>query len=127
MRVCYLPLLVVVLLLPACGSNTPAPPPAVETGEALQELAEVYKYLVAQKVPPPRKPEDLAEYSGSLEGAMPLIRSGDIVVVWGAGYSSGSSQVLAYEKDAATSGGKVLLRNGTVKHMSADEFRAAKR
>jgi hypothetical protein len=99
----------------------------VEAGEALRELAEVYKYLVTQKAPPPRKLEDLAEYSGSLEGAMPLIRGGDIVVVWGLGHSSGSSQVLAHERDAATSGGNVLLRNGTVKHMSADEFRAAKR
>jgi hypothetical protein len=121
-------LLVLVLLLPACGGNgTPPAPPPVETGEALKELADVYKYLTSQKLPPPRKIDDLSEYSGSLEGAMPLIQAGAVVVIWGAGYSPSSTEVLAYEKDAPSAGGKVLLRNGTVKQMTADEFKAAKR
>ena len=33
--------------------------------------------------------------------------------------------VLAHDKDAATQGGFVLLRDGTVKRMSAAEFQAA--
>src|SRR5262245_3419232 len=127
MSVRLLLLLGFVSLLPACGSNTPTPPPPVETGEALKELGEVYKYFSVQRINPPRKVDDLAEYTGSLEGALPKVQSGEIVVVWGVGYSTGSSQVLAYAKDTPTSGGKVLLRNGTVKEMTLDEFKAARR
>jgi hypothetical protein len=119
-------LLALVISLPACsGGPTTAPAPPVDTGDALKELGEVYKYIATQKAPLPRKVEDLAEYSGTLEGAMPKIQSGEIIVVWGSSYSTGSGQVLAYEKEAAASGGKVLLRNGTVKDMTAAEFAAA--
>jgi hypothetical protein len=120
-------MLALAAFLPGCGGSTPEPPPPVETGAALKEIAEVYRYIVTQKAPTPRKVEDLVEYEGSLPGALPKIRDGQIVVVWGIGYSPGSTQVLAYAKDVPASGGSVLLRNGTVKDMSADEFRAAKK
>ena len=122
----FLPL-ILIAALPACGSNTPVAPPPVDTGEALKELGEVYKYLSAQKLSPPRKVEDLEEYEGTLAGALPKIKAGEIVVAWGLGYSSGSSQVQAHAKDAPTSGGQVLLRNGTVKYMTASEFQAARK
>jgi hypothetical protein len=63
----------------------------------------------------------------ALPNAWPLIQDGAIVVVWKAGYSPSSTAVLAYEKNAPAGGGKVLLRNGTVKEMTAGEFKAAKR
>jgi hypothetical protein len=123
-----LPLVPVLLLfIPACRSNDSAPPATVDTGSALMDMGELYNYLAVQKVSPPKKAEDLAEYEGSMPAAYAKIKSGDIVVVWGTGYSSGSSQLLAYEKDCATSGGKVLLRNGSVKDMTAGEFQAAKK
>ncbi len=127
MHIRFLPLLMLVFL-PACGgSNPPVAPPPVETGEALKELGEVYKYISVQKLATPRKAEDLTEYEGTLAGALPKIRAGDIVVIWGVGYSSGSSQVLAYGKDASSNGGPVLLRNGTIKAMTAAELQAAKK
>jgi hypothetical protein len=125
MRVRLLLLLALVIFLPACGNKTPVEPAPVEAGDALKELGEVYHYLAAQKLPPPRRVEHLNEYSGSLEGALPKIRAGDIVVVWGVGYAAGSNQVLAYPKDVAEKDGPVLLRNGTVKQMTAEEFKAA--
>jgi hypothetical protein len=53
------------------------------------------------------------------------IRTGDVVYIWGAGYADGAKQVVAYEKKAPTEGGYVLLQDGTVKKMTADEFKSA--
>lgn len=121
------PVVLFTLTLSACGGNeTATPPPPINVADSLKELGEVYKYIAAQKLATPRKVEDFAEYDGSLVGALPKLRSGEIVVVWGAGYSSGSTQILAYGKDTASNGGPVLLRNGTVKEMTAAEFSSAK-
>ncbi len=121
-------ILVLALALPACSSTaTPPAPPPPDATEALKELGEVYKYRAAQQTAPPTKLADLDEQQASLNNAWPLIESGAVVVVWRVGYSSSSSDVLAYEKDAATSGGTVLLRNGTTRTMTAAEFQAAKR
>jgi hypothetical protein len=91
------------------------------------ELGEVYRYRAAEKMPAPARVEDLSEHDAALENALPAIKEGAIVVVWRVGYASNSATVLAYEKDAPAAGGKVLLRNGTVKDLTAAEFKAAKR
>jgi hypothetical protein len=114
-------------LLPACGTNPPPAPPPVDTEAGLKELGEVYKYRAAQKMPAPSRVDDLAEHDAALGNAWPAIQEGKIVVVWRAGYSSGSTDVLAYEKDTPTGAGNVLLRNGTVSRITADQFRAAKK
>lgn len=127
MRLRALPLLVLAVFVPACGKSSPATPPTPDVGAGFSELAEVYKYRASQRLPPPAKVEDLTEHEDALPNAIQPIREGQIVVAWRVGYSAGSNGVLAYQKDAPTNGGKVLLRNGTVKDMSADEFRAAKK
>jgi hypothetical protein len=38
-----------------------------------------------------------------------------------------SSEVLAYQKDVPQSGGKVLMLDRTVKSMTAEEFKSAKK
>jgi hypothetical protein len=121
-----LPVLLLALALPACGGNSSeSTAPARDPGEGLRELGEVYQYRAAQRQPAPAKIEDLGENQGALDTAWPLVQDGTIVVIWKAGYAANSAEVLAYEKTAPTQGGKVLLRNGTVKQMTADEFRAA--
>jgi len=123
-----LPVLLLAIFLPACSSTPqPQPAPPADITEGLKELGEWYKYRAAEKLPPPARAEDLAESEAVLGNAWRLIQDGAVVVVWRVGHSPGSTDVLAYEKDAPNSGGKVLLRNGTVKDMSATEFRAAKR
>lgn len=107
------------------ASNKPAS--EGDNEQALKELGEVYQYLAYEKRNPPVRATDLEEHEGSLQVALPKVRSGELVVAWGAGYTPGSGGVLAYEKDAPTSGGKVLLRNGTVKQVSAAEFATALR
>ncbi|MFM8271044.1 MAG: hypothetical protein ACKODX_01800 [Gemmata sp.] len=114
-------------LLAGCGTPaavpTPQPPPDAELG--LRELGEVFKYRAGQKAPAPTRAEDLAENAGAVDNALPLINDGHVVVFWRVSYSPTSTEVLAYQKSAATAGGKVLLRNGTVKEMTAAEFAAA--
>lgn len=99
---------------------TPVPPPDTQSG--LKELGEVYKYIATQKGRYPTKPSDLDEYSGALPSAHPLVNDGTIVVNWGVRYSANGKQVLAYEKDAKSKGGQVLLQNGEVRLMKPAEL-----
>jgi hypothetical protein len=102
-----------------------APPP--DSTAALEQLGRFYKYLAYERQRPPAKPADLTAYPPeSIPDAWPLIQSGDIVIVWGSGYSATSNQILAYEKAVETNGGKVLMQNGTVKEMTAETFKAAR-
>lgn len=115
-------------LLGGCGSSEPITnePPPQDPEIALKELAEVYHYIHTQRNRVPKRSQDLAEYEGSLPSAMMMIETEEIVVRWGVGYAKGSSEVLAYQKDAPSNGGQVLLRDGRVKTMSAGEFQAAR-
>jgi hypothetical protein len=97
----------------------------VDAQSALKELGEVYKYIATQRGRYPGKPADLDEYSGALPAAHTLVNAGSIVVIWGKGYSANSKQVLAYEKDAKTNGGLVLLQNGEVRQMMPAELNRA--
>ncbi len=62
--------------------------------------------------------------------AAAALKSGDVVVLWGAqlkgeGQVGQGEAVVAYEKKVPTEGGYVLLSAGTVKKMTAAEFNAA--
>ncbi len=119
--------LTAVLSLPACGGSesVSSTPPPRDLANALKELGEVYKYRAAEKMPPPAKVEDLADHEDAFGTAWPAIQDGQIVILWRVGYDPNSTAILAYEKTVPTSGGNVLLRNGTVKTMTADEFKSA--
>ena len=87
-----------------------------------------YRYIEYSKLPLPRKPEDFSDYVDSMPTACERIKQGDYVVAWGVGRSTApgaADQILVYEKKAPTDGGAVLLRDGTVKQMTAAEFNAA--
>jgi hypothetical protein len=126
MRLRALPLFILVAFVPACSSS-PATLPPPDGSRGLDELAEVYKYRAAERMPAPASVEDLVDHTDAIPNAMQPIRDGEIVVVWRQGYAANSTAVLAYEKNAPTEGGKVLLRNGTVREMTAAEFKAAKK
>jgi hypothetical protein len=61
--------------------------------------------------------------------AVDAIKSGELVVQWGAPQSTEgepSDAVLAYGKTGPEQGGPVLLQDGwTIKSMTADEFKTA--
>lgn len=109
------------------GSNTGA----TSATEDFRELAGVYEYMLAQKENPPRDLKELQTlHSEPLMMAIPRIESGEYVVFWGVSRTTIGAEaemVLAYEKNAPHSGGVVLLRNGTVKNVSAQEFAALRK
>lgn len=98
---------------------------AVEGKAALQEIADMLKSLADEGKKPPAKLAELAAVEPMLPTAGAKVRSGEIVYVWGADLASGGTQIIAYEKQAETEGGYVLLQDGTVKKMSASEFQSA--
>lgn len=122
--------LAMVVGLSACSSkktdpNAGAPTPT----DALQQVANMIRDHTSSKGKPPAKLADLAGFKNHYNIGYTAVESGEVVVVWGAwvaGEGGGEGTgVVAYEKAAPDSGGAVLLQSGTVKQMTADEFRAA--
>ena len=112
-------------ILAGCGDSKKAKVGS-DAKDPLNELGEMLKVTRRGK----RK---TAEEIGRVERVQPLIplagpkiRDGEIVYVWGTEYAAGGAKIAAYEKKASSEGGWVLLQNGTVKQMTADEFNAAK-
>lgn len=111
-------------VFPACAQRRPPEPPRTAE-DGLKELGELYKYIDYSKLAVPNRVEDLNNYWDSIQNAFDRVKNGEIVVYWGVGYSKSGNQILAYDKKAETEGGPVLLRDGTVKTMTAAEFKAA--
>jgi hypothetical protein len=129
-RVWFVMQLGLLLHLTACASGPQQPPPPPSVEEGLKELVNVYKYIEYSKFPFPRKPDDFDNYIDSMPSAYYRIKQGEFVVVWGIGLSvlpDSRKQILAYEKKAPTEGGAVLLRDGTVKTLSSEEFAGAQK
>ena|SRR5687767_10177969 len=119
-----------ILIIALCAgcSGEPPPPPLPSAEEGLKELAKVYQYIEYSKLPLPQKPEDFRDYWDSMQGAFDRVQQGEFVVAYGVGRSTAAgpgSQILVYEKKAPTTGGAVLLRDGTVKQLTSAEFAAA--
>jgi hypothetical protein len=95
---------------------------------ALKEIHEMYGHFIKSQKKAPSQMSDLAkkQYEGSYPGAVAGLKQGKYVVIWGVN-SKDSGTVLAYEKDAPTKGGAVLMADGTVKDMTAEELKAAKK
>jgi hypothetical protein len=93
----------------------------------LQEVADLLR--VAKK--PPTKVTDLAAGQSAHTQAYNLIKTGDIVVVWGVpmpgegDMATAPKNVLAYEKKSEQEGGYVLFLNGTIEKLSAEQFKTA--
>lgn len=92
---------------------------------ALADLGNYLKVIAAEQKAPPAKAADLDAVEPRMPEAYTAVKTGIVVYVWGVPYQSGSSAVLAYEKDVETTGGWVLLQDGTLREMSAADFKAA--
>jgi hypothetical protein len=123
-------LALVLALAAGCGSKSGPGGAGAAQAPVLQEVANLLRAASADGRAP-AKVADLAKYSNGSPTAYQAVKSGDIVVVWGAKMAGegegakGGGEVIAYEKDAPATGGYVLLTSGEVKQMSADEFKAA--
>lgn len=119
---------VVGLMLAAAGCGKSGSDAATSAGPtakaALEDLAELLKFAKAENRRPPAKPADLAPYEAVFLTATVALQQRQIEYAWGADLSGGQA-VLAHDAKAASDGGWVLLQDGTVKQMTADEFKAA--
>jgi hypothetical protein len=116
-----------VLLMLGC-SETVSTSPQLPTEEAsLKDLAAMLKHIAEQKKKPPLKVADLDPYEPLFMSACKGITANKIVYVWGSGIIAGDTEVIAYESAIDSAGGYVLLKDGTVKQMSASEFGSAKK
>lgn len=116
------------VLAAGCGSK----PPAEVTESSirhleLDEIRQMYKLHQTDKGRPPSKLADFKPYEPGFTNGFQSLRDGRCIAIWGinlANESDGSSQVIAYEKDAPAQGGEVVLKDGTLKKMTADELQA---
>jgi hypothetical protein len=96
-------------------------------------ISEVADMIRATTQPNGKGPSKLSDFNGMqsmYSRGYQAVKSGEIVVIWGSGVkgegeTAAGGDVVAYEKDAPTQGGCVLLTSGEVKQMSADEFKSA--
>lgn len=109
---------------PESGSQTASYPPALpEVGDLLRAAGASGRA--------PTKVADLTKFESAYPTAFQAVQSGEVVVVWGAKMpdegdaATAPDHVLAYEKNVPTEGGWVLLLNGNIKQMTAEEFKAA--
>jgi ABC-type sugar transport system ATPase subunit len=95
---------------------------------SLAQLGELLHLREQDAGRPAEKAADLAKYEKAFPVAFGKVKAGEIVVLAAPIDAGATDQVLAYEKQAAESGGYVLLRDGTtIKKMTADEFKAAQK
>jgi hypothetical protein len=118
----------VILALPGTGCKSDSPTNGLPTGptadQALTDLGSLLKNLAEEKKRPPAKAAEMDQYEPIAMSAARGLAANQIVYVWGARYSPGSKAIVAYEANAESAGGRVLLQDGTVQSMSADELRA---
>lgn len=117
-------------LVAGCSSKHSEGSPGAQESALLQEVGDLLRASAGAAGRPPARLADLNNYQSMYPHAFDAIKSGDVVVLWGApmkgeGETGHDEAVVAYEKGAPTNGGFVLLSAGTVKKMSADEFKSA--
>jgi hypothetical protein len=92
----------------------------------LRNIHAMYSSKFNRDRKPPSQLSDLTEnYDVIYPTTIKALKAGNYVVVWGISDRDGN-KVLAYEKDVPAQGGEVLMSDGSVKTMTADEFKAKK-
>lgn len=134
-RNAFLPVLTSLLVgLAGCSSSSqPTAGSGPTKADELREVGGLISAYTGEHKRGPTKLADLSRYELGYPLGYQAVKTGDVVVVWGAkmtieeggGGGGGTTDVVAYEKKVPTEGGSVLLQNGTVKEMTAVEFAAA--
>jgi hypothetical protein len=99
------------------------------TTNDLKQIGLAYHNCVDATGKAPAKAEDLAPFLCNNKRMVDLLKNEDIVFFFGVGIaqmtSGTSNTVLAYDKDVPDKGGLVLMGDGSVKKMSAEDFKKA--
>jgi len=109
------------------GVSSSADPEEIFRQSRMSELGEILSINKAETKAPPKAVADLTRYQGGWPAGYAAVKDGSVVVIWGVGVQDGvSDKIIAHDKEAADSGGYVLMQDGkTVKKLSADQFKAA--
>ncbi len=119
-------LLLLALLLQGCGKKDANDPLTTKVSAELGEIFEMYRMATKEKNKPPTGVADFKRWIAGFPLGYQAVDSGKCVVFWGtnlADASASRSQVLAYETDVPTQGGAVLMNDGQIKIMTAEEFK----
>jgi hypothetical protein len=116
------------LILSGCGG--PPEIVAISSDErGLKELSGIYRDFTSKSKRPPKTLKELNVKGQQNPIAVTMIKSGDLMVEWGAPLTPEGEvahAILAYLKKVPEQGGNVLMQDGkTIKMMTADEFKAA--
>ncbi len=127
-------ILALLACISGCSSSTPTGPAGDNPeSDVLREVGE----LIAAHAPAGRgkapSTAQLDQYDPTFPRAVKAVRSGEIVVIWGGkpadeeavAKGEAGKGIMAYEKKTPTEGGLVLLQNGEVKTLTAEEFKSA--
>ncbi|WP_165075729.1 hypothetical protein [Paludisphaera rhizosphaerae] len=130
-----------ILILPiglTVGCSEPTGAPVTEANQAevaLNDVGQMFRQYTFNQHKPPTKVADFAPLEAvnpiglkALQDGSVVARSGVVIqdVDEGPATKDPSDEVMAYVKEAPTSGGLVLMHNRTIRPMTADEFKAAK-
>lgn len=110
-----------------CGGGSRGPA-YTEAELSIEEIARIFRAFRKGKKPPPKGLKEVLGYEQGYPDAVASLRSGDVVVNWGAGLSDArdaATRVLAYRKDVPARGGEVLMQDGSTRTMTAEEFKSA--
>jgi hypothetical protein len=129
MRVRWAVIAASVGVLAGCSSQAP-PGHHPREFATLQDVNDLLHTAAGATLRVPGKAEDLDRFESRYPRGYAAMKSGDVVVLWGAtlkgeGEVGKDETVVAYEKAVPTDGGYVLLSAGTVKKMTSAEFNAA--
>jgi prepilin-type processing-associated H-X9-DG protein len=127
---CGAALVAFALLSTACGSVQQAAQRQQRKNDLLQIGLAYHSYLDAN-IKGPAKAEDLLPYIENNAVLLQKMKS-DYTIIWGVDLKNPTlltqgtkNTVLGYESSAPTSGGQVLMCDGSVEQMTAAEFKAA--
>jgi hypothetical protein len=108
-----------------CGGDKTGPT-APTVDQTAGDVAEMLKEFTAAAKRGPNSAADLTDAPASHPVGHAAVASGEYVVVWKVPVTeSGGGNVLAYPKNAGSAGGTVVMQDGSVRAMTADEFNAA--
>jgi hypothetical protein len=114
-------------MVAGCGANSVSNATASPQTAELQQIWDVYTSFVSEKKRAPARLADVKGYGTAFPEGLRAVQEGRCVVVWGLAdpTGAGAKQILAYEKEAPIQGGLVLFGDGTIKSLTAEEFREA--
>jgi hypothetical protein len=121
-------LLVLCFILPGCNKGFD---PEDSEGSELDQVWNLYRGGRKGIRPrPPSKLEELRSQRPLYPHGFNAVQQGTIVVAWGTDLKkiqNPEATILAYEKQTPSEGGSVLMADGAIKAMTAQEFQASPR